>query len=88
MGAQIRMITTITVVICIMRRALWLGLRDSFDVAVPEIDGDGDAEEDRESIGVGAPGLMQRLGHVVQEAAEVLAGADGADGAGQDVIDN
>ena len=62
------------------------GFRNAFDVAVPEVDGDGHAEEHRKRIRIGAPALMQRLRHIVEQAPQVLARAHRADGAGENII--
>ena len=39
-------------------------------------------------VRIGAPGLMQRLGDIVQQAPQILPRADRADGAGENVVDH
>src|SRR5581483_12344883 len=65
-----------------------LGARfgDALDVRPPEVNRHRDAEEYGEGIWVRAPGLMESFADLVKQPPQILAGADDADRAGEDVI--
>src|SRR5450759_2059817 len=62
------------------------GFVNSFDVAPPEVDGDHYAEEGGERMGFEPEILVHESADFVEQAAEIEARADYADGAGEDVI--
>src|SRR5689334_13689664 len=63
-------------------------LVDTLDVAAPEVDRDHGPEDGRKHIGGNMLAVVDQVGKFVEQAAEILAGADHADGPGEDVIED
>ena len=61
---------------------------DALNVLPPEVGGNDEAESGGEEVGGDAALHVQHLSHLIEEATEVLAGGDAADGAGEDVVED
>ena len=86
---HIRNITTMTVVICMMRRAPWCWIRECLDVVPPEIRRHEQSRKTRRTrFGGHVDAGVQQFADLIHQPAEILAGADAADRSGQDVIED
>ena len=85
---QINNATTITVVICMMRRRLAARFVHALGVLPPEVNRDDNREEGRKIVHVEGERLPEHLRDLVQQVPQILARADHADGSGEDVIED
>src|SRR5581483_3261798 len=69
-------------------KRLAAGLVDALDVVPPEIEGNGDAEDRGKQIGADGVADVGHPGDFIEQVSEILAGANHADGAGKNVIED
>jgi hypothetical protein len=68
-------------------KSLVAGLVDALDVLPPEVEDGDDAEGGGKIIFVEVDGMLEVMGDFLDEASEILAGGDGADGASENVVE-